>query len=131
MNAVATRRVSGLLRVVAVLLAINGALTIVYAPLAPLPFVHRIIPEVNLALGIAWIVAAVAVWRLHPLGRGLGVVLCLWSIGVTFVTAVPALSREAAGFEVIALALAWTLAWSAVLDAVPLWVLLRRWPTSA
>lgn len=116
-----------IISVAAALIAVSGALDIVYAPLVVLaPFFDEPTPELMLAIGAASIAAAVGIWRLWGWGRVLGAGLCLVGIVQTLVMLV-ATGVDGAGLGVVPLAIV-SLAWTIALAGLPLWALLRRWP---
>lgn len=128
MDTVEARRPSVPIKAAAVLLAVNGALAVLYAGIAPLPFTGTVVPVVNVAFGVAWIVAAIGVWRLHPLGRALGVALCLYEITAAVVAWGAAFTASEPWS--LWLPVLFSIFWVAPLLGLPLWFLLRRWPAS-
>ena len=116
-----------LVTLAAVLIAVSGALDILYAPIVVLaPFFDRPTPVLMEALGAVSIAAAIGIWRMWRWGRILGAGLCLVGLAQTLTVLVVAIA-DGEPLDVIPLALV-SLAWTAALAGVPLWALVRRWP---
>jgi hypothetical protein len=120
---------SRLLVVAAALIAFSGVLFVVYAPLVVLtPFVDRPTPLLAVLLGVLALLAAAGVWRVQRWGRLLGGGLSAVALGQGLVVIADGI-LDATGLS-IPYYLALSLVWAGLLHALPLWILLRRWPAS-
>jgi len=107
-------------------LAWSGGGAILYAGFIPIPpFSDIPVPLAMQAFGVVGLAAALGVFLRHAWGRALGVF-------VIAIDVVLAASRAAARAPTSSpLEVFVNLAVGSVLDAVVLWVLLRRWPARA
>jgi hypothetical protein len=108
------------------LLALGGGAAIVYAGLLPIPpFSDVPVPLAMQAFGVVGLAAALGVFLGQAWGRALGVVVVVVDVALAVFRA----AAQASGsgpLNVVA-----SLALSVVLDAIVLWVLLRRLPPRA
>jgi hypothetical protein len=108
------------------LLGLGGGLAILYAGFLPIPpFSDVPVPLAMQALGVVGIAAAVGVILRQAWGRALGVAVVVIDVTLAVLRAA-AQASGASTLNVFA-----DLAISVVLQAIVLWVLLRRWPERA
>jgi hypothetical protein len=69
-------------RIVAILVGLDGLLGILYAGFIPLlpPVANQPEPVASTAMGLVGLIAAVGLWRWQAWGRWLGIAITLWSV---------------------------------------------------
>jgi hypothetical protein len=107
----------------------SGVLDIVYAPFVVLaPFFDEPTPVLMMALGAVSVATAVGIWFVQEWGRVAGIGLCLFGIAYPLAVFTLSILRGSAVLPDVLGPAGASVAWTALLAGLPLWVLLRRWP---